>query len=67
MQPGNEKDPSLELVTACGGRLKDPANYPQAVYHGKRVYFCTTACLRAFEQDPDRFMAGEIEHPDDDR
>jgi YHS domain-containing protein len=29
------------------------------------VYFCTRACLRAFESDPDRFMAGEIEHPAD--
>ncbi len=49
--------------TACGGTLKDPSGYPSAMYRGKRVYFCKEACLRAFEQDPDRFMAGEIEHP----
>lgn len=49
--------------TACGGKLKDPTNYPSAEYRGERVYFCTRACLRAFEQNPDAFMAGEVEHP----
>lgn len=33
------------------------------MYQGERVYFCTPACLRAFEQAPDVFMAGEVEHP----
>jgi len=27
------------------------------------MYFCRRACRRVFEQDPDRFMAGEIPHP----
>ena len=49
--------------TACGGKLKDPTNYPSAIYHGERIYFCTRACLRVFQQDPDPFMAGEVEHP----
>lgn len=53
----------LEYKTACGGKLKDPTSYPSALYRGERIYFCTRACLRAFEQDPDPFMAGEIEHP----
>ena len=51
--------------TACGGRLKDTKGYPGATYRGERVYFCTNACLIAFEQDPDRFIAGEVEHPTD--
>lgn len=57
-----EKNASLPL-TACGGFLKDAESYPSAIYRGKQVYFCTQACLRAFEGAPDRFMAGEIEHP----
>lgn len=61
----DEKPASLPM-TACGGFLKDAENYPSATYRGKRVYFCTNACLRAFEGDPDRFMAGEIEHPMDE-
>jgi len=52
-----------EYKTACGGKLKDPANYPSALYQGERIYFCTRACLRVFEQDPDPFMAGQVEHP----
>ena len=52
-----------EFKTACGGKLKDPGNYPSAIYRGERIYFCTRACLRVFEKDPDPFMSGEIEHP----
>ncbi len=52
-----------EYKTACGGVLKDPTNYPSAIYRGERVYFCTRACLRVFEQDPGPFMAGDVEHP----
>jgi YHS domain-containing protein len=53
----------LPARTACGGTLKEPDRYPSAEYRGQLVYFCTRACLRAFESDPDRFMAGEIKHP----
>lgn len=52
-----------QAVTACGGKIKDVSLYPSALYNGERVFFCTRACLRAFETDPDRFMAGEVEHP----
>jgi YHS domain-containing protein len=51
--------------TACGGNLKDPTKYPSAMYRGERVYFCSKACLHVFRQNPDRFMAGDIEHPID--
>lgn len=56
-------NPTPEYITACGGKLKDPTNYPSADYRGERIYFCTRACLRVFEQDPDSFMAGKVEHP----
>ena len=52
-----------QAVTVCGGKMTESSRYPSALYRGQRVYFCTRACLRAFESDPDRFMAGEIEHP----
>jgi len=58
--------PLPEFKTACEGKLTDPTNYPSAMYRGERVYFCTRACMRVFEQDPDLFMAGEIEHPMDE-
>lgn len=52
--------------TACGGTLTDTTGYPMAVYNGEAVYFCTRACLRVFEQDPDPFMSGEVAHPLED-
>ncbi len=58
--------PESELKTACGGKIKDISKYPSAIYRGERIYFCTRACLRVFEQDPDPFMAGEVEHPIDE-
>jgi YHS domain-containing protein len=52
--------------TACGSEIKDPKKYPSSLYRGEAVYFCTGACLRAFQGDPDRFISGEIEHPAED-
>jgi YHS domain-containing protein len=52
--------------TVCGGTLREPSKYPNAVYGKEIVYFCTRACLQTFEKDPDAFIAGEIEHPLDD-
>jgi YHS domain-containing protein len=49
--------------TACGGFVDNPEAFPSAIYRGERIYFCMLACLRTFEENPDRFMAGEIEHP----
>lgn len=49
--------------TACGGKLKDTTRYPWAIYRGEQVYFCTHACLRAFEESPDPFMVGDVEYP----
>lgn len=63
--PASHLEP-FEARTACGGLLPDPSGYPWALFAGRRVTFCTRACLRAFEAAPERFMAGEIEHPIDD-
>lgn len=59
-------DLPASFETVCGGKFSDPERYPSAQYRGETVYFCTRACLRAFESAPDAFMAGEIEHPMDD-
>lgn len=58
--------PEPEFKTTCGGSMQDPNGFSSAVYHGEKVYFCSHACLSAFEQAPDLFMAGEIEHPMND-
>lgn len=52
-----------EQKSVCGGVIRDLERYPSAIYKGIRVYFCTRPCLRAYEQAPDAFMRGEVEHP----
>lgn len=62
----NESEPQVieTPVTACGGKIKDPSKYPAANHKGKTIYFCTDACLQAFQADPHGFMAGEVKHPE---
>jgi YHS domain-containing protein len=63
----NSSHPNASTAkTACGGILLDPSGYPSAIFKGELVYFCNNACLKAFLQAPEAFMAGEIEHPLDD-
>ena len=61
----NRSKPILKNV--CGSEIRDQDQYPNARYRGEVVYFCTVACLRAFQGDPHRFIAGEIEHPAEDK
>jgi len=61
IQPNPSSEPQLKTV--CGGIIKDPTKFPSAEYRGERVYFCNRACLHAFEQSPDAFISGGIEHP----
>jgi len=61
------KDPNpIRYPTACGGHFREPRDRPSADFHGRRIYFCTKACLRVFESAPEAFMAGEIPHPIED-
>jgi YHS domain-containing protein len=34
----------------------DPAYYPQFLYRGQIIYFCTEACLHAFLEEPEIFI-----------
>ena len=49
--------------SVCGGILKNPEKYPSVIFKDERLYFCMRACLRVFEQDPQAFLDGEVEHP----
>ena len=59
----DEERATVSARTACGGKLNDPSKFPSALYRDEQIYFCTMACLRVFEQNPDPFMAGQIKHP----
>lgn len=51
------------VKTVCGGILLEPEKYPSVVFKGECLYFCTHACMRVFQQNPQAFLDGEVEHP----
>ena len=61
-----EKPQEPIAKTVCGGKIKNTADFPSAIYEGEQLYFCTRACLRVFEENPEPFIAGEIDHPLDE-
>ena len=61
-----EKPQEPIAKTVCGGKIKNTADFPSAIYEGEQIYFCTRACLRVFEENPEPFIAGEIDHPLDE-
>lgn len=52
-----------DLMTACGGFLREEGDRVSVEFRGRRVYFCRLACYRAYLTDPERFMKGAIPHP----
>ncbi len=57
--------PVQSFHTACGEVITNPDDYPSAIHNGKRVYFCTAACLEAFQTDPKHCMADTLEFLED--
>ncbi|MDE3076489.1 MAG: YHS domain-containing protein [Chloroflexota bacterium] len=48
-----EKDP------VCGMNVDPKTARNSAEYQGKTYYFCAPGCKRAFEQDPQKYVAGK--------
>ena len=51
-----------DFHSACGDRLADAYRYPRIMYKGREVLFCTIACLKQYQKDPESFMRGEVVH-----
>jgi YHS domain-containing protein len=51
------------VKTVCGGILTEPEKYPSMIFKDDRLYFCTRACMRVFQENPQAFLDGEVEHP----
>ena len=40
------------VTTACGGTILYEKGMPNALYRGRRIYFCLNSCLKIFQDDP---------------
>ena len=45
----------------CGMRVDPGQAAAQTVYDGVAYYFCSEACRRAFEEDPEQFVRADDE------
>ena len=53
-----EDKPKQKVVATLFGRIyrdADPQYFPSADHRGRKLLFCTEACLGAFLADPDLF------------
>jgi hypothetical protein len=41
------------VQTACGGTATFGPKTPWAIYHGKVIYFCLSACRADFDRNPE--------------
>jgi hypothetical protein len=44
--------PGSVVTTACRGFMHFQSDTPNAVYRGRRVFFCLPTCLKSFEENP---------------
>ncbi|MDI3299247.1 MAG: YHS domain-containing protein [Bacillota bacterium] len=42
----------------CGMEVDEATAPAKAEYEGKTYYFCAPGCKRAFEREPERYLAG---------
>jgi Cu+-exporting ATPase len=48
----------MQLDPVCGQSVQVDGNQNQVEYAGESYYFCSSACLERFDQEPDLFTAG---------
>ena len=57
-QARSSSKPPKPLPMVCSRAVHGEAQYfPQRKYEGRTFYFCTGACLNAFLENPERFLA----------
>ena len=58
MQPAiNEEDTRIKSIDPVCGMMVDPKSAAGSLEHkGQTYYFCSTRCLKEFNEDPDRFL-----------
>ena len=47
----------IDLV--CKMEVEESKAAATSEYQGKKYYFCSVGCKRAFDQNPEKYLAGE--------
>lgn len=49
----------------CGMRFRPEKAASVVEIHGRRIHFCTDACRRQFEEEPERYVGDTETEPDE--
>ena len=47
------------VAPVCKMKIEDSKAVATSEYKGKKYYFCAAGCKRAFDQDPEKYLAKE--------
>lgn len=49
----------MAIDPVCKMEVDERKASATSVYKGKKYYFCAPGCKRAFDQNPEKYLAGE--------
>ncbi|GAF93519.1 unnamed protein product [marine sediment metagenome] len=49
----------MAIDPVCKMEVKESEAAATSEYQGKKYYFCAAGCKKAFDQDPEKYLAGE--------
>ncbi|MEK7849114.1 MAG: YHS domain-containing protein [Chloroflexota bacterium] len=55
---GKQEGPAMAKDPVCGMKVDPKKAAASYEYKGQTYYFCAPGCKRAFEKEPERYLAG---------
>ena len=49
----------MAIDPVCKMEVEETKAAPASQYEGKEYYFCAVGCKKAFDEDPEKYLAGE--------
>ena len=49
----------MAIDPVCKMEVEESTAAATSEYKGKKYYFCAPGCKKAFDQDPEKYLAGE--------
>ena len=49
----------MAIDTVCKMKVEESEATATSDYKGKKYYFCSVGCKKAFDQDPEKYLAEE--------